>query len=73
MPATLVPLIGGGIHVGQFSIERGVHNGAVFNKKVLKERWYTWVHVGKLLSQKVIQSSVCSGHDRFVKFNRRGC
>ena len=30
------------------------------------------VHVGKLFSQKVIQLSLCSGHDRSVKFIKGG-
>ena len=47
-----------GVHVSKFSIE----------KRVLAEG----VHVGKLFSHKVIQWSLCPGHDRSVKFIKGG-
>ena len=54
----------GGMHVGNFPIEKGYYEGSNRKEKV--------VHVGKLLSYKVIQFSSCSDSDRFVMFNRRG-
>ena len=78
----------GGVHVSQFLIEGGCSRQPVFSRRGLLIKgvfqvgqfpsiWAFHSHRQEpALFYKshrfFIQFSVCSGHDRFVKFNRRG-